>query len=99
MEMDPAPVLQASLPHGVKRPGDPYEFDEEGGGAACNMDGFKPRAGGAKEETKDVKKVSGNLFTSEGLQPSYSDLDQIFDNSDDTSGDEAVSFLWFDLFR
>jgi len=32
-----------------------------------------------------------SLFTNEGLQPSYKDLDQIFDNSDDTSSDETVS--------
>lgn len=78
------------MPHGHKRPGDPYEFDEEGGGSSCNMDGFKRGPGSnVKEEPKDAKKT--NLFTSEGLQPSYKDLDQIFDNSDDTSSDEAVS--------
>ncbi|KAK9883147.1 hypothetical protein WA026_001345 [Henosepilachna vigintioctopunctata] len=79
--------------HGVKRPGDPYEFDEEGGGSACNMDGFKRGGPGSnvKEEPKDAKKIiTGNLFTNEGLQPSYKDLDQIFDNSDDTSSDEAT---------
>lgn len=95
MEMDPVPALQTSHPHGVKRPGDPYEFDEEGGGATCNMEGFARVAGGPKEESKDLKKATGNLFTSEGLQPSYKDLDQIFDNSDDTSGDEAVSIFQF----
>ncbi|KAK5641736.1 hypothetical protein RI129_010283 [Pyrocoelia pectoralis] len=90
MDEESVPILHSVLPHGVKRPGDPYEFEEEGGGAACNMDGFKPRVAGAKEEAKDAKKASGNLFTSEGLQPSYKDLEQIFDNSDDTSGDEAL---------
>lgn len=75
---------------GIKRPGDPYEFDEEGGGSA--IDGFKRGQVIVKEEPKDLKKVSsGNLFTSEGLQPSYKDLEQIFDNSDDTSSDETVS--------
>jgi hypothetical protein len=34
-----------------------------------------------------------SLFTNEGLQASYKDLDQIFDNSDDTSSDETVS-IW-----
>lgn len=92
MESDSVPVSQSPKPHGVKRPGDPYEFEEDGGGSACNMDGFKRGPGGVKEEPKDVKKgTTGNLFTSEGLQPSMKDLDQIFDNSDDTSGDEAVS--------
>ncbi|XP_044759811.1 mediator of RNA polymerase II transcription subunit 13 isoform X2 [Coccinella septempunctata] len=78
------------MSHGIKRPGDPYEFDEEGGGSSCNMDGFKRGGPGSniKEEPKDAKKT--NLFTSEGLQPSYKDLDQIFDNSDDTSSDEAM---------
>ncbi|XP_063216486.1 mediator of RNA polymerase II transcription subunit 13 isoform X2 [Bacillus rossius redtenbacheri] len=37
------------------------------------------------------KATSGNLFTNEGLQASYKDLDQIFDNSDDTSSDETVA--------
>lgn len=88
--MDATPILQTSHPHGVKRPGDPYEFDEEGGGP--NMEGYAKRGACApKEEAKDSKKGTGNLYTSEGLQPSYKDLDQIFDNSDDTSGDEAVS--------
>lgn len=36
------------------------------------------------------KCVSGSLFTSEGLQASFRDLEQIFDNSD-TSSDETVS--------
>lgn len=35
-------------------------------------------------------KAPGNLFTSKGLQVSYRDLEQNFDNSDDTSSDEAV---------
>jgi hypothetical protein len=36
------------------------------------------------------KGIAGDLYTSQGLQASYSDLDQIFDNSDDTSSDETV---------
>lgn len=80
--------------HGMKRPGDPYEFDEEGAGSGC-IDGFKRGQAGVKEEPKDLKKlISRDLFTREGLQPSYKDLDQIFDN-DDTSSDEAVSFSFF----
>ncbi|XP_056640705.1 mediator of RNA polymerase II transcription subunit 13-like isoform X1 [Diorhabda sublineata] len=85
-----------SVPHGVKRPGDPYEFEEDGSGTNCNIDGFKRGqavvVGGVKEENKEVKKITttDNLFTSEGLQPSYKDLDQIFDNSDYTSSDEAM---------
>jgi len=37
------------------------------------------------------KGAPGNLFTTVGLTPSLSDLDQIFDNSDDTSSDEALA--------
>ncbi|KAK9710567.1 hypothetical protein QE152_g25955 [Popillia japonica] len=91
METDTPPILQNSVGHDIKRPGDPYEFDEEGASGACHMDGFKRAAIAVKEEPKDLKKLTtGNLFTSEGLQPSYKDLDQIFDNSDDTSSDEAA---------
>ncbi|XP_072397237.1 mediator of RNA polymerase II transcription subunit 13 isoform X2 [Diabrotica undecimpunctata] len=87
-----APVIPNSHPHGVKRPGDPYEFEEDGGGANCNIDGFKRgQVAGVKEENKETKKITTEtLFTSEGLQPSYKDLDQIFDNSDYTSSDEAM---------
>lgn len=84
-------ITGVPVPNPNKRPGDPYEFEEEGGGANT-IDGFKRGVPNIKEETKEnVKKVGvGNLFTSEGLQPSYKDLDQIFDNSDDTSSDEAL---------
>uniref|UniRef100_A0A6P7FLV9 Mediator of RNA polymerase II transcription subunit 13 n=1 Tax=Diabrotica virgifera virgifera TaxID=50390 RepID=A0A6P7FLV9_DIAVI len=90
-----APVIPNSHPHGVKRPGDPYEFEEDGGGANCNIDGFKRgQVAGVKEENKETKKITTEaLFTSEGLQPSFKDLDQIFDNSDYTSSDEAVSTI------
>ncbi|XP_076275455.1 mediator complex subunit skuld isoform X2 [Rhynchophorus ferrugineus] len=74
------PMMQ---PHGIKRPGDPYEFEEDGG---SKIDGFT-RTPPIKEEPKDKK---DNLFTSEGLQPSYKDLEQIFDNSDYTSSDETI---------
>lgn len=77
----------------MKRPGDPYEFEEEGGGSNCNMDGFKRGQAIVKEESKDKNSKTDNLFTSEGLQPSYKDLDQIFDNSDYTSSDEAVRLI------
>ncbi|XP_074027649.1 mediator complex subunit skuld isoform X2 [Leptinotarsa decemlineata] len=89
--VDSEPSMTGPHPHGVKRPGDPYEFDEDGGGSNCNMDGFKRGQVVIKEENKEVKKITtDNLFTSEGLQPSYRDLDQIFDNSDYTSSDEAM---------
>ncbi|XP_063892394.1 mediator of RNA polymerase II transcription subunit 13 isoform X3 [Helicoverpa armigera] len=42
------------------------------------------------EDTKEYK----NLFTSDGLCPTFKDLEQIFDNSDDAaSGDETVRLL------
>ncbi|XP_017781580.1 PREDICTED: mediator of RNA polymerase II transcription subunit 13 isoform X2 [Nicrophorus vespilloides] len=103
---DTPPVLQSigsgGGHHGVKRPGDPYEFEEDvcgggvgGGGGGTNATGAAPNASdnfkrGQVGATKDEIKKAGNLFTSEGLQPSYKDLDQIFDNSDDTSSDEAT---------
>lgn len=43
------------------------------------------------------KSLSGSLFTSEGLQASYRDLEQIFDNSD-ASSDETVSILCRDVY-
>lgn len=55
------------------------------------MNGFKRGQPVVKEENKDKKIVTENLFTNEGLQPSYKDLDQIFDNPDYTSSEEAVS--------
>lgn len=41
----------------------------------------------------DDKISTDNLFTSEGLQPSYADLNKIFDNSDDNSNDDHVRNL------
>ncbi|XP_058807219.1 mediator of RNA polymerase II transcription subunit 13 isoform X2 [Phymastichus coffea] len=58
---------------------DPYEFDATGD--ENGVDGLKRQ--------RDESKPS-SLFTSEGLQASMKDLDQIFDNSDpDTSSDET----------
>ncbi|KAJ8687131.1 hypothetical protein QAD02_022925, partial [Eretmocerus hayati] len=60
---------------------DPYEFDVTGEENGAGVDGLKRQ--------RDESKPS-SLFTSEGLQASYKDLDQIFDNSDpDTSSDET----------
>ncbi|XP_031788498.1 mediator of RNA polymerase II transcription subunit 13 isoform X4 [Nasonia vitripennis] len=60
---------------------DPYEFDANGEENGTGVDGLKRQ--------RDEPKPS-SLFTSEGLQASYKDLDQIFDNSDpDTSSDET----------
>ncbi|KAK6638178.1 hypothetical protein RUM44_008606 [Polyplax serrata] len=68
---------------GAKR-SDPYEFDDDMAGANDEDRKFGDGANGTSKCT------SGNLFTSEGLTASYRDLDQIFDNSDDTSSDEPV---------
>ncbi|XP_048479651.1 mediator of RNA polymerase II transcription subunit 13 isoform X3 [Plutella xylostella] len=42
-----------------------------------------------EKEQEDVKEYK-NLFTINGLCPTLKDLDQIFDNSDDASGDESL---------
>lgn len=90
MDSDEQKVNMLGLPGGpAKRPGDPYDFDEEGAQGNVTMDGFKRGVPG-KDDPKEKKCIVGNLFTSEGLQPSYKDLDQIFDNSDDTSSDEVL---------
>lgn len=68
----------------IGRRTDPYEFDATGEENGTNVDGLRRQ--------RDDPSKPGSLFTSEGLQPSYKDLDQIFDNSDpDTSSDETVS--------
>ncbi|KAG8224142.1 hypothetical protein J437_LFUL005476 [Ladona fulva] len=79
--------------------------DEDASGSGPQQQGQQQRKGGAGPGGQPggtqfegavvatngpTKCTSGNLFTNEGLQPSYSDLDQIFDNSDDTSSDEAL---------
>ncbi|XP_011707169.1 PREDICTED: uncharacterized protein LOC105462343, partial [Wasmannia auropunctata] len=66
----------------IGRRTDPYEFDATGEENGTNVDGLRRQ--------RDDPTKPGSLFTSEGLQPSYKDLDQIFDNSDpDTSSDET----------
>lgn len=50
-----------------------------------------------KTENESEKLTSDNLFTSEGLQPSYADLNKIFDNSDDNSNDDHVSFIFLSI--
>jgi hypothetical protein len=49
-----------------------------------------------KEMSDDERdKFQTNLFTNEGLQPSYKDLDQIFDNSDDNMNGEDMMVSLF----
>ncbi|XP_014240238.1 mediator of RNA polymerase II transcription subunit 13 isoform X2 [Cimex lectularius] len=91
-EPAPTPMETDAVGYGP-RPGDPYEFDEEGMGV--RVDTFK-RAPNIKEEEKTLMngtsqgKIGTNLFTSEGLQVSCNDLDRLFDQSDDNSGDESM---------
>lgn len=85
---------------GPRGPGDPYDFNEEGM-SGMHINTFKRVP--IKEEEKGMvngtgpspssqgKMASGNLFTSEGLQVTYNDLDQIFNHSDDNSGDETLN--------
>lgn len=56
--------------------------------------------GSIKDGKADVdgEKTTDNLFTSAGLEPSYADLNKIFDNSDDNSNDDHVSRLKFSIF-
>ncbi|XP_046987073.1 mediator of RNA polymerase II transcription subunit 13 [Schistocerca americana] len=84
---------------------DPYEFDDDMAAPSVSMEGFK-RTNSLKEEDRKsgnsigpfdpvnangpTNKVPNSLFTNEGLQPSYRDLDQIFDNDDEASCDEAL---------
>lgn len=53
-----------------------------------NPNGGKENRG---ETDGDKNSQSENLFTSEGLAPSFDDLNKIFDNSDDNSNDDHVS--------
>lgn len=46
-----------------------------------------PNGGKECRKSESDDKTAENLFTSEGLQPSYADLNKIFDNSDDNSND------------
>jgi hypothetical protein len=49
-----------------------------------------PNGGKENRKSESDDKTAENLFTSEGLQPSYADLNKIFDNSDDNSNDVSV---------
>lgn len=42
------------------------------------------------ESESDKNSNKTRLLTNEGLQPSYADLNKIFDNSDDNSNDDPV---------
>ena len=73
----------------VKRPPDPYDFDDDAG-ASDSLDSYKrkeekddSKAPGSVKSNQDLNspsqpKKTDNLYTSEGLQPSPSDLNDIF---------------------
>ena len=55
-----------------------------------------PSGGKETRKSESDDKTAENLFTSEGLQPSYADLNKIFDNSDDNSNDvRLIKFYFF----
>lgn len=79
---------------GIKRPEDPYDFEDDLGSGAT-LETYKRKDGLDKEEAKtpgsvqsthdphspsQPKKNTGNLYTLAGLQPSLSDLDELFDS-------------------
>jgi mediator of RNA polymerase II transcription subunit 13 len=55
-----------------------------------------PNGGKEIRKSESDDKTAENLFTSEGLQPSYADLNKIFDNSDDNSNDVSF-YIIYDL--
>ncbi|XP_059483783.1 mediator of RNA polymerase II transcription subunit 13-like isoform X2 [Neocloeon triangulifer] len=75
-QVGPANLEVGVLPVAVKQEPITGDDDKKGGVAPFNDD-------------PDNTKTPSDLFTSRGLEPSYKDLDQIFDNSDDTSSDET----------
>jgi len=50
----------------------------------------EPRGSPYPYEKPAIVEKKADLFTIAGLEPSYSDLDQIFDNSDSSGDDEIV---------
>lgn len=75
---------RAALSRGIKRPADPYAFDDDPS-PGITMDGLKQEP----DEAAGVPKVKADsLFTTEGLQPKPDDLDNLFDDRSD--GDEGA---------
>ncbi|KAG7169044.1 Mediator of RNA polymerase II transcription subunit 13-like [Homarus americanus] len=93
--------LPANRPCGIKRQADPYDFDDDLG-SGTTQEAYKRKDGLDKEEAKtpgsvrsshdphspSQPKKTGNLYTIEGLQPSLSDLDEIFDS--DSAADDPT---------
>lgn len=62
-------------------------------------DDMNTKSGKERTESEaDKDSNSKNLFTSEGLRPSYNDIDKIFDNSDDNSNDNHVSNIEMEVY-
>lgn len=70
-----------------------FALQNYGDGVKSEWKGDDAKSNGkdSKNDLDDKNSTSENLFTSEGLQPSYADLNKIFDNSDDNSNDDHVS--------
>jgi hypothetical protein len=62
-------------------------------GESKNMSNSNSNAKDSKSESEPEKLPTEGLFITEVLQPTYADLNKIFDNnSDDNSNDDQVSF-------
>nr|XP_045597034.1 mediator of RNA polymerase II transcription subunit 13-like isoform X2 [Procambarus clarkii] len=97
-EMNGLPIKHSCC---IKREADPYDFDDDLG-SGTTQEGYKRKDGLDKEDVKtpgsvrsshdphspSQTKKTGNLYTIEGLQPSLSDLDEIFDS--DSPVDEVT---------
>ncbi|KAK8721383.1 hypothetical protein OTU49_012808 [Cherax quadricarinatus] len=93
--------LPAKYPGGIKREADPCDSDDDLG-SVTTQEVIKRKDGLDKDEAKtpgsvrsshdphspSQPKKTGNLYTIEGLQPSLSDLDEIFDS--DSPVDDAT---------
>lgn len=86
---------ESSYNGGRGGPGDPYDFSEDG----IHINTFKRIP--IKEEDKGLVNGTGpsltsqgkmptSLFSNDSLQVSFNDLDQIFNHSDDNSGDAPL---------
>lgn len=86
--------LPLKHPCSIKRPDDPYDFEDDLGSGAT-LETYKRKDGLDKEEAKtpsseqstqdphspcQPKKTPGNLYTTAGLQPSFADLEDMFDS-------------------
>lgn len=70
--------------------------EDSKGSASCSRVGSGNMIKEIKSESESEKMTTEHIFpTEEGLQPSYADLNKIFDNSDDNSNDDHVSLILF----